>query len=84
MLIRPGTSLKRLRLHQEKKKRANDLPMVPTTCQRCQRRANGAIFACPKIWHQIFDSRCQLTAISTNRAIRTNSNYRANTNYYKF
>jgi hypothetical protein len=26
-------------LHQEKKKRANDLPMVPTTCQR---RANGA------------------------------------------
>jgi hypothetical protein len=63
---------------------------VPTTCQWCQRRANGAIFACPKIWHQIFDSRCQLTAISTNRAIctnqaiRTNSNYRANANYYKF
>jgi hypothetical protein len=49
-----------------------------------KKRANGAIFACPKIWHQIFDIKCQLTAISTNRAIRINSNYRANANYYKF
>jgi hypothetical protein len=46
----------------------------------CQRPANGAIYVYPKIWHQIFDIRCQLTTISTNRAICTNSNYLANAN----
>jgi hypothetical protein len=72
-----------------KKKHANNVPTVPMTCQGCQGRASCTIFVYPKIWHQYFDIKCQLSAISTtnaNRAISsdytiyTNSNYLANAN----